>query len=50
MKCFLKVIDPIDSLPRWYWRFEDAKRVRYEVTWHGPFALQSAAEIDAAKY
>ena len=48
MKIFTKLLDPVDSLPRWYWRFADG--VRREKTWHGPFSSESAAKADADQY
>jgi len=50
MKTLTKITDPVDGLPRWYWTWADAHKVRYERACHGPFVSEAAANADAARY
>ncbi len=48
MKRFVKIMDPIDGWPRWYWGWSDG--VPRDVTWHGPFMSEWACQSNAARY
>jgi hypothetical protein len=45
---YARIIDPVDGKPCWYWKHTDNSP--REVTWHGPFSSEEAAQADAARY